>query len=260
MVGAFVTAFEAGLRLAALILVVALVGAAILGRIIEGELSGSHAVIGLLFVAGLLVGVVFLWNSPLVFALFLAAAGLVSLWAMAQFAAERQMIKQIREEEEARYKAAIERDPKNAAAWSALGDLYLEVHRYDDAISCYERAVQLMPNDAAERRKLLRAKQLKNEAEARERMCPQCKAPTKLLATHCPHCGYELSVPIWVYLLAATKDRSAMAKVALTFVIALFATSLWIALFISLNTFGQAILVLTTLAAALIVLLMELRG
>lgn len=260
MVGAFVMAFEAGLRLAALILVVALVGAAVLGRIIEGELSGSHAAVGLLFVAGLLIGVVFLWNSPLVFALFLAAAGLASLWTMAQFAAERQMIKQIREEEEARYKAAIERDPKNAAAWSALGDLYLEAQRYDEAISCYERAVQLAPNDATEKRKLLRAKQLKSETEARGKTCPQCKAPITLLATQCPQCGYEVSAPIWVYLLAAAKDKSAMAKVALTFFVALFLTSLWIAFFITMDTFGRAILILATLGATLIVLLVELRG
>ena len=65
MVGAFVTAFEAGIRLAALVLVVAIAGAAIVRRIIEGELSGSHAAIGLLFVAGLLIGVVSCGTVPL---------------------------------------------------------------------------------------------------------------------------------------------------------------------------------------------------
>jgi tetratricopeptide (TPR) repeat protein len=259
MIGAFVTAFEAGIRLAALVLVVAIVGAAIIGRIIEGELSGSHAVIGLLFVSGLLIGVIFLWNSPLVFALFLLAAGLAALWAMAQTVSERQLMMQIRAEDEARYKAAIERDPKNAAAWSALGDLYLEAKRYDDAISCYEKAVQLMPNDPTEKRKLMRAKQLKSEAEAKGKFCPQCKSPTPLLAVQCPNCGYELSVPVWVYLLAAAKDKSAMAKVSVAFVLAFLAASVWLTLFFALNSFGRAILVLATLAAICVVALMELR-
>lgn len=260
MIGAFTTAFEAGIRLAALILVVAIVGAAIVGRIIEGELSGSHATIGLLFVAGLLIGVVFFWNSPLVFALFLAAAGLVALWAMAQFAAERSLVRQIRQEDEARYKAAIERDPKNAAAWSALGDLYLEAKRYDDAIACYERAVQLAPTDATEKRKLARAKQLKSEAEAKSKFCPQCKSPVSIFAVQCPSCGYELSAPVWVYLLAAASDRAAMRKAMLVFLIAFPIATLWTALLFALNPVGRAILILATLAAIGLVLLIELRG
>lgn len=260
MVGAFVAAFEAGIRLAALILVVAIVGAAIVGRIIEGELSGSHAAIGLLFIAGLLIGVVFLWNSPLVFALFLAAAGLAALWTMAQFAAERSLVKQIQQDEEARYKAAIERDPKNAAAWSALGDLYLEAKRYDDAIACYERAVHLSPTDATEKRKLARAKQLKSEAEAKGKFCPQCKLPVSLFAVQCQSCGYELSAPVWIYLLAAASDRTAMRKVAIAFIVTLPIASLWVALFAALNSIGRAILLLATLAAIGIVLLIELRG
>ncbi len=259
MIGAFVTAFEAGIRLAALILVVAIVGAAIVGRIIEGELSGSQAAISLLFAAGLLIGVVFFWNSPLVFALFLAAAGLAALWAMAQFAAERALVKQIQQEEEARYKAAIERDPKNAAAWSALGDLYLEAKRYDDAIACYERAVQLTPTDTAERRKLARAKQLKSEAEAKFKLCPQCKSPVSTFAIHCPSCGYELSAPIWLYLLAATSDRKAMRKVMLAFLIAFPIATLWAMLLFALNPIGRTILVLATLAAFGIALLIELK-
>lgn len=259
MIGAFAAAFEAGIRLAALVLVVAIVGAAIVGRIIEGELSGSHAAIGLLFVAGLLIGVVFLWNSPLVFALFLAAAGLVALWTMAQFAAEKSLIKQIQQEEEKRYRAAIERDPKNAAAWSALGDLYLEAKRYDDAIACYERAVQLSPTDATEKRKLARARQLKSEAEAKSKFCPQCKSPVTLFTVQCPSCGYELSAPVWVYLLAAASDRAAMRKVVITFIVTLPIASFWVALFFALNPIGRAILLLATLAAIGIVLLIELR-
>ncbi|MFA0738372.1 MAG: hypothetical protein LKKZDAJK_001480 [Candidatus Fervidibacter sp.] len=260
MVGAFATAFEMGIRLAALVLVVAFVGAAIAGRIIEGELTGSHAAIALLFIAALLVGVVLLWDSPLVFALFLVAAGLAALWWLAQGAAERQLVRQLRAEEEARYKATIERDPQNAAAWSALGDLYLEAKRYDDAIACYERAVQIMPTATEEKRKLRRAQQLKEEVQRTQRVCPQCRLPLPLLAITCPQCGEEVSAPVWVYLLMAGRDREALRRTFLAFLFAFPLVTLWLMLFFALNLLGRALLVLSTLAAALIVLMMELRS
>jgi tryptophan-rich sensory protein len=74
-----------------------------------------------------------------------------------------------------------------------------------------------------------------------------------------PNCGYELSVPVWVYLLVAVKDKSAMAKVSVAFVLAFLAASVWLTLFFALNSFGRAILVLATLAAICVVALMELR-
>jgi Tetratricopeptide repeat. len=260
MVGAFATAFEMGIRLAALVLVVALVGAAIIGRIMEGELTGSHATIALLFVAALLVGVVLLWNSPFVFALFLVAAGLAALWWLAQVTAEHQLVHQIHAEDEARYKAALERDPNNAAAWSALGELYLEAKRYDDAIACYERAVQIMPTATEEKRKLRRAQQLKEEAQRTQRHCPQCRSPLPLLAVTCPQCGEEVSAPVWVYLLAAARDREALRRTFLAFLVAFPIVTLWLMLFFALNFLGRALLLLFTLVAILIVVMMELRG
>ncbi|MER3501417.1 MAG: hypothetical protein IMHGJWDQ_001435 [Candidatus Fervidibacter sp.] len=256
---AFAAAFEMGIRLAALILVVSIVGAAVIGRVIEGELTGSHAGIALLFVAALLVGVVLLWDTPFLFALFLAAAGLAALWLMVQAAAQRRLVQEMRSAEEARYKATLERDPRNAAAWSALGDLYLEIHRYDDAITCYERAVQLSPTDPTEKRKLKRAQQLKAEAEARGRFCPQCHVPVPLWVVQCPACGFELSAPVWAYLFAAARDKVAMKKVALAFLIALPIASLWVALLVLLPPLGRALLVLFSLAAIIIVVLVELR-
>ncbi len=260
MVGNFVTAFEMGIRLSVLVLVAAIIGAAVVGRIVEGEITGIHAAIGLLFVAGLLLGVVFFWNSPLVFVVFLLAAGLATLWALGQAAAERHLTTQMHTEDEARYKAAIERDPANAAAWSSLGDLYLETRRYDEAIACYERAVQLMPTDAKERRKLHRARQLKAEAETSMESCLQCKASLSRFAVTCPRCGYELSAPVWAYLLAAAKDKRAMRKALIVFAIAFPLATFWFGLLSALNPLWRAIVVLATLAAIGIVLMIELRG
>ncbi len=259
LVRAFGTAFALGVRLTALIFVVALVGVAILGRIVEGELSGWHAVIVLFFLAGLLFGVVFFWHSPLVFAVFLIAAGLAALWGMLRLAGERQMVRQMLLEEEQRYKATLERDPRNAAAWSALGDLYLDQRRFDEAIACYERAVQLMPTDPTEKRKLQRAQRLKQEAEAKGKFCPQCRFVVPPLTVQCPNCGFDLPVPVWAYFLAAASDRAAMRKVLLTFAIAFPLASLWIGLLALLHPLWRAFLLLATLSAIAIVLWVELR-
>ncbi len=260
-VGAFGIAFALGIRLAALIFVVALVGVAILGRIMEGELSGWHAVIALFFLAGLLFGVVFFWHSPLVFAVFLIAAGLAALWGMLRVAGERQLVRQmlLELEEEQRYKATLERDPCNAAAWSALGDLYLDQRRFDEAIACYERAVQLMPTDPTEKRKLQRAQRLKQEAEAKGKFCPQCRVAVPSLTVQCPNCGFDLPVPVWAYFLAAASDRAAVRKVLLTFAIAFPIASLWIALLALLHPLWRAFLILATFSAIAIVLWVELR-
>ncbi|GBC97582.1 hypothetical protein HRbin17_00069 [bacterium HR17] len=260
MIGDFVLAFGMGVRLAALVLIVALVGAAIIGRLWEGELTGSHAAIALLFVAGLLIGVVLLWNSPWVFALFLVAAGLAALWWMAQAATEHHLLAQMRAEEEQRYRAAVARDPRNAAAWSALGDLYLEMHRYDDAIACYERAVSVVPHAAEEHRKLQRARRLKEDAMRHQRRCPSCHSPLPVLAVVCPQCGEEISAPVWVYALAALKDRTALRKTLLAFLIAFPTVTFWLALLFALAPPGRAFLVLVTLAAIAIVVLVESRG
>lgn len=41
------------------------------------------------------------------------------------------------------YRQALARDPKNHRGWDALGSLLAETGRFDDAVSCFERAVQL---------------------------------------------------------------------------------------------------------------------
>ncbi len=45
-------------------------------------------------------------------------------------------------------------DPKNAAAHSLLGDIYLEQHNYREALGWFKLAVQLNPYNAADRRKM----------------------------------------------------------------------------------------------------------
>ena len=44
-------------------------------------------------------------------------------------------------------KAVAEREPKNAKPRTELGNLYFDAERYDDAITWYEQALALSPND-----------------------------------------------------------------------------------------------------------------
>ena len=44
-------------------------------------------------------------------------------------------------------KSVAEREPANAKPRAELGNLYFDAERYDDAISWYEQAVKLTPND-----------------------------------------------------------------------------------------------------------------
>jgi cytochrome c-type biogenesis protein CcmH/NrfG len=45
------------------------------------------------------------------------------------------------------FRSAAEKDPKNAAPRSQLGDLYFNAERFDDSIKWYEQALALTPDD-----------------------------------------------------------------------------------------------------------------
>src|SRR4051812_42137874 len=44
-------------------------------------------------------------------------------------------------------KSVADKEPNNAKPRVELGNLYFDAERYDDAISWYEQAVKLLPND-----------------------------------------------------------------------------------------------------------------
>ncbi|MEO1404045.1 MAG: tetratricopeptide repeat protein, partial [Cyanobacteria bacterium J06635_1] len=46
------------------------------------------------------------------------------------------------------YEKAIELDPDDATAHYNLGNTYKALKRYDEAISAYEKAIELDPDDA----------------------------------------------------------------------------------------------------------------
>lgn len=58
---------------------------------------------------------------------------------------DHRLLHTFRDEDEARCHRLLARDPNNAAAHGALGDVYLATGRYKDAIASFERAVALDP-------------------------------------------------------------------------------------------------------------------
>jgi tetratricopeptide (TPR) repeat protein len=52
------------------------------------------------------------------------------------------------------YRAAVEADPKNAAAWEGLGNVAFERKSYEDAIERYQKAIELDPKAMSARHKL----------------------------------------------------------------------------------------------------------
>lgn len=51
-----------------------------------------------------------------------------------------------KEQSEALFARALEEEPESLYAWSLLGDMRVKQRRYDEAVACFERSVELDPN------------------------------------------------------------------------------------------------------------------
>jgi cytochrome c-type biogenesis protein CcmH/NrfG len=55
--------------------------------------------------------------------------------------------------------ALIERDPKNASAFSYLGQTYLKLGKYDEAVAALEKAIELAPDSRYDKNYLRAARE-----------------------------------------------------------------------------------------------------
>ena len=70
------------------------------------------------------------------------------------------------------YNRALESYPKEPILWYNKGNCYLKLGRYDDAIKCYDTCLSYDPNDKYAKEKRAEAKKLKEQAAAKKTPAP----------------------------------------------------------------------------------------
>lgn len=98
---------------------------------------------------------------------------------------EYASLRRMQKDDMERYQKILAADPRNGAAHSALGDIYLAREQYDDAIASFERAIAISPDyTRREQSRLLQAKQLRDERQnGRRRIQPPVVEPTQAVNT-----------------------------------------------------------------------------
>ena len=92
-----------------------------------------------------------------------------------------------------RCRQALDFDPLNVAAYSLMGDIYMRLGDYDEAIANYRKAVELDPKASAEQDKLEGALREKAVLEGKAIFCPRCLAPRPKETNVCQNCARPFS-------------------------------------------------------------------
>ena len=159
---------------------------------LEREVETWQGVLGMSLGFGLTAVAISLaaspWYYPVVVAIILAAV----VWQVGLVVVSRVQQEQMLEDDARRYREAIEFDAKNAAAHAFLAAVYRKQGRLHDAISEYEIALQLDPQDAKVRHDLKALLQELRGADTPP-ACPRCEAPLDKSGKTCPECGWSRS-------------------------------------------------------------------
>jgi len=180
--------------LAVKIILCALVSSAgaflIISNWFDRKISGNEAI--LLFVGLLTMQSVGIWLSARSGLGLLLLAALVLGVPLALHGlgrrAERGLEKSLWEEDIAKFRSAIEIDPRNVAAHSLLADTYRRQGRLELAIGEYRAALQLDPTLRSERYWVQRLEAAIESLDRKEMACPRCHTPRPQGARVCPEC------------------------------------------------------------------------
>ncbi|MFA4043946.1 MAG: hypothetical protein HZRFUVUK_000728 [Candidatus Fervidibacterota bacterium] len=241
-----------GFKLAVLLLFLGIVASAIVGRLVEGELSATEGVIVILLpIVSLVLALIWWKNSLIVLLSCSLCLGVVMLWVLHHIS-EQRIRRWLDEQEIERYKATIKSDPKNAAAHSMLGDVYFRLKRYDEAIKEFEEALKLDPLSQSDRYKLRLAKEKKLEAELKGVACPRCHNINPRIAARCQKCDYELNRSFAIDFVAWITQPDSLKRVITTTLLLIIPLSFFFSIISLLPSFLRAIVWLCLLATFLI--------
>jgi len=226
----------------------AALGITVVGAWISRELTHTE---GVIYLGAVLLASVLLiqsMNSALFFPLLLGMG--VALWLLRAAAGNRARRRRdsLLEGDLPRYRAAIQRDPRNAAAHSQLARTLEKLGRPQEAIPHYQRSIELQPHMNEDKYRLDALLRSLAEEQAGVRRCPRCLTPLPPRAVDCPQCRRPVGAWSGLREVFGTPRQTAIAcallgvGLALPVVVIAFRTStgggmvvvgaLWAAIFI----------------------------
>jgi tetratricopeptide (TPR) repeat protein len=183
--------------------------------LVENTLDTGPA-LGVLLTILIGTGAVVKSASPLlmIFWILLLIGGSVGV-PMASEWFEKAELREGFEDDIQKYKNAIVRDASNAAAWRELGEIYLKLDRYDEAIAAYKEAIRLQPHDVDKiRRRLNTALDYRADLPAQKTVaCEQCGMPT-VSGKACENCGRMAEMNFLEWFLRAQSSRAVLQPTA----------------------------------------------
>lgn len=170
--------------------------------LVEGTLDGA--------VATIITGCMLFFTAV---AIETASPALMGLWIFTVIAAtiavpalaarnEKNALLKLQEEDVARYRRSIKNNPQNYLAWQEMGEVYMRMNRYEEAIAAFKEAIKLNPPDVEKIRRRLNAA-LEYRAgilTAETTVCDACHKETPK-AKVCVHCGLALELNFLDWLL-----------------------------------------------------------
>lgn len=176
-------------------LVASLLGGALVLRsiyaILEREIEAWQGLLGIAVGAALTSTAIALakspWYFPVLALIIVAGAAAYMLTLIDLRIRERRLL----EQDEQRFREAIEFDEKNAAAHAFLARVYRKQGRLEEALRELENALALEPNEA-QYRASLRALAAEIQTKPGAPSCPRCESALDEGKT-CPECGWSRS-------------------------------------------------------------------
>ncbi len=163
----------------------------ILSAWLSRKISSTEAgllLLGLLILQFLGVSVS-LQGGPGILLLIVAVLGVPAGFCLLARRADRRLVNALEGADIAKYRAAMDLDPRNVAAHSLLADTYRRTGRLELAIAEYRAALQIDPSLQTERYWIRRLEERLERQGRKQMSCPRCGVIRPLGAELCPECG-----------------------------------------------------------------------